>query len=161
MEPDEPRTLGKYQLLEVVGRGGMGEVVKAWQPDLSRFVAIKTLLAGEQATDGFIERFKREARVAAGLAHPNIVQVFDFGTEGRLHYIVMEFVEGQSLKDLLAKGPLKPERAIRIALSVARTLQFAHESQIVHRDVKPANLLVDARDQARILDFGLAKSLAE
>lgn len=161
MAPDEPRTLGKYQLLEVVGRGGMGEVVKAWQPDLSRHVAIKTLLSGEQATEGFLERFKREARVAAGLAHPNIVPIFDFGTEGKLHYIVMEYVEGRSLKELLAKGRLEPDRALRIALSVARTLQFAHERGIVHRDVKPANLLVDAKDQVRILDFGLAKSLAE
>lgn len=161
MPADAPRTLGKYQLLDVVGRGGMGEVVKAWQPDLNRFVAIKTLLAGEQATEGFIERFQREARVAAGLAHPNIVQVHDFGTEGRLHYIVMEFVEGRSLKELLAAGRIEPERALRIALSVARTLQFAHERKIVHRDIKPANLLVDPEGRVRILDFGLAKSLAE
>jgi predicted Ser/Thr protein kinase/tetratricopeptide (TPR) repeat protein len=161
MSSEVTRTLGKYQLLEVLGRGGMGEVVKAWQPDLNRFVAIKTLLAGEQATDGFLERFRREAQVAAGLAHPSIVQVYDFGTEGRLHYIVMEYVEGRSLKEVLARGKLEPAEALRIARAAARTLQFAHERKIVHRDIKPANLLIDPQGRVRILDFGLAKSLAE
>ncbi len=161
MSSEPPRTLGKYQLLDLLGRGGMGEVVKAWQPDLNRFVAIKTLLAGEHATDGFLERFRREAQVAAGLAHPSLVQVYDFGTEGRLHYIVMEYVEGRSLREVLAKGKLEPAEALRIALSAARALQFAHERKIVHRDIKPANLMLDPQGRVRILDFGLAKSLAE
>ncbi len=161
MSSEPPRTLGKYQLLDLLGRGGMGEVVKAWQPDLNRFVAIKTLLAGEYATDGFLERFRREAQVAAGLAHPSLVQVYDFGTEGRLHYIVMEYVEGRSLREVLGKGKLEPAEALRIALSAARALQFAHERKIVHRDIKPANLMLDPQGRVRILDFGLAKSLAE
>ncbi len=156
-----PKTLGKYQVLGAIGRGGMGEVYKAFQPDLNRHVAIKTLLSGEQATPDFLERFQREARVAAGLAHPNIVPIFDFGSEGKLHYLVMEYVEGRSLKDLLAEKRLDPESALKIAHTVARALQFAHERRIVHRDVKPANLLLDRQGRVRILDFGLAKSLAD
>ena len=156
-----PERLGKYQLLEVIGRGGVGEVFKAFQPDLNRTVAIKTLLAGEQASEDFIRRFQREASVAANLVHPNIVQVHDLGTEGRLHYIVMEYVEGKSLKEVAAERRLDVREALEIARSVARTLQFAHEKRIIHRDIKPANLVRDAQGRVRILDFGLAKSLAD
>ncbi|HYF00987.1 MAG TPA: protein kinase, partial [Planctomycetota bacterium] len=156
-----PKTLGKYDILDVLGRGGMGQVYLARDPQLDRTVAIKTLLAGEQATERFLERFRREAQMTAALQHPNIVRVYDFGTEGKLHYIVMEHVDGRPLQDLLAQGRLEPERALRIAYSVARTLQFAHERRIVHRDIKPANLVVDAQGRVHILDFGLAKSLAD
>jgi tRNA A-37 threonylcarbamoyl transferase component Bud32 len=157
-----PKTLGKYQILGAVGRGGMGEVYKAYQPDLHRHVAIKTLLAGEQATEEFLSRFQREARVAAKLVHPNIVQIHDIAAEGRLHYIVMEYVEGRSLKDLLAeKGKFDPETAFKIGHFVARALRFAHDQKVIHRDIKPANVLIDRQGRVKILDFGLAKSLAE
>lgn len=156
-----PKTLGKYQILGPIGQGGMGEVFKAWQPDLHRHVAIKTLLAGEQATEEFLQRFQREARTVAKLSHPNIVPIYDSGVEGRLHYFVMELVEGRSLRDILQERPLSPEKALRIAYTVARALQHAHEQQIMHRDVKPANLIIDVQGRVRILDFGLAKSLGE
>jgi serine/threonine-protein kinase len=157
-----PKTLGKYQILGPLGQGGMGEVYKAYQPDLRRTVAIKTLLAGEHASPDSLERFLREARVAAQLVHPNIVQIYDIGIEGRLRYIVMEHVEGRSLKGLLAeRGRLDAPTALRIARSVARALQFAHERGVIHRDIKPANILLDRRGRVRLLDFGLAKSLTE
>jgi len=157
-----PKTLGKYQILGPIGRGGMGEVYKAYQPDLHRHVAIKTLLAGEEASQDFLERFQREARVAAKLVHPNIVQIHDLGVSGKLHYIVMEHVEGRSLRDLLAeKKKLDVETALKLAHFVARGLRFAHEHKIIHRDIKPGNILIDKQGRVRILDFGLAKSLAE
>jgi predicted Ser/Thr protein kinase len=157
-----PKTLGKYQILGPIGRGGMGEVYKAYQPDLRRHVAIKTLLAGEHASQDFLERFQREARVAAKLVHPNIVQIHDIGVEARLHYIVMEHVEGRSLRDLLGeKKKLDVETALKIAHFVARALRFAHEHKIIHRDIKPGNILIDKQGRVRILDFGLAKSLAD
>jgi tRNA A-37 threonylcarbamoyl transferase component Bud32 len=156
-----PKTLGKYQIVGLVGRGGMGEVFKAFQPDLNRHVAIKTMLAGEQASEEFLRRFQREARTAAGLVHPNIVQIYDFGAEGKLHYIVMEFVEGRSLNQIMAEKKLGVQKSLRIAHTVARTLQFAHDRQIIHRDIKPANVLIDRQGRVRILDFGMAKSLAD
>ena len=147
-----PKTVGKYQVLGTIGRGGMGEVFKAYQADLRRHVAIKTLLSGEQASQEFLERFQREARMAAKLSHPNIVPIYDIGAEGKLHYIVMEYVEGRSLKQLLEEKKLDSEKSLRIAYTVARALQFAHEHKIVHRDVKPANLLLDKQGRVRILD---------
>lgn len=154
-----PKTVGKYQVLGPIGRGGMGEVFKAYQADLHRHVAIKTLLSGEQATEEFLQRFQREARMVAKLSHPNIVPIYDIGVEGRLHYIVMEYVEGRSLKEILEEKKLPEDKSLRIAYTVARALQFAHEHKIVHRDVKPANLLIDRQGRVRILDFGLARSL--
>jgi len=154
-----PKAVGKYQVLGSIGRGGMGEVFKAYQPDLHRHVAIKTLLSGEQASEEFLQRFQREARMAAKLAHPNIVPIYDIGAEGKLHYIVMEYVEGRSLKQLLEEKKLDPEKSLKIALTVAKTLQFAHEQHIVHRDIKPANLILDKQGRVRILDFGLARSM--
>jgi serine/threonine protein kinase len=154
-----PKTVGKYQVLGSIGRGGMGEVFKAYQSDLNRHVAIKTLLSGEQATEEFLQRFQREARVAAGLSHPNIVPIYDIGAEGKLHYIVMEYVEGRSLKQLLEEKKLDADKSLRIAHTIARALQFAHEHKIVHRDVKPANVLIDKQGRVKILDFGLARSM--
>ncbi|HLY07732.1 MAG TPA: protein kinase [Planctomycetota bacterium] len=154
-----PKTVGKYQVLGTVGRGGMGEVFKAYQPDLHRHVAIKTLLSGEQASEEFLQRFQREARMAAMLSHPNIVPIYDIGAEGKLHYIVMEYVEGRSLKQLLEEKRLDPDKCLRIAYTVARALQFAHDHKVVHRDIKPANLILDKQGRVKILDFGLARSL--
>jgi predicted Ser/Thr protein kinase len=137
----------------------MGEVFKAYQPDLHRHVAIKTLLSGEQASEEFLERFQREARMAAMLSHPNIVPIYDIGAEGKLHYIVMEYVEGRSLKQLLEEKRLDPDKSLRIAYTVARALQFAHDRKVIHRDIKPANLILDRQGRVKILDFGLARSM--
>ncbi|MBV8880236.1 MAG: serine/threonine protein kinase, partial [Planctomycetaceae bacterium] len=133
-----PKAVGKYQVLGAIGRGGMGEVFKAYQPDLHRHVAIKTLLSGEQASEEFLQRFQREARMAAMLSHPNIVPIYDIGVEGKLHYIVMELVEGRSFKQLLEEKRLDPDKSLRIAYTLARALQFAHDHKVVHRDIKPA-----------------------
>src|SRR5207247_1243858 len=138
-----PKSLGKYVIVGPIGKGGMGEVFKAFQPDLNRHVAIKTLLAGEQASEDFLQRFQREARLAAELVHPNIVQIHDIGIEGKLHYIVMEYVEGRSLKQIMAEKRLDPDSALKIAHSIARALKFAHDQKIIHRDIKPANILLD------------------
>jgi serine/threonine-protein kinase len=154
-----PKTVGKYQVLGEVGRGGMGEVFKAYQPDLHRHVAIKTLLSGEQASEEFLQRFHREARMAAMLSHPNIVPIYDIGAEGKLHYIVMEYVEGRNFKQLLEEKKLDPDKSLRIAYTLARALQFAHDHKVIHRDIKPANLILDKQGRVKILDFGLARSL--
>jgi len=154
-----PKSIGKYQILGEAGRGGMGEVFKAYQPDLRRHVAIKTLLSGEQASEEFLERFQREARMAAMLSHPNIVPIYDIGAEGKLHYIVMEYVEGRSLKQLLEEKRLDADKSLRIAFTVARALQFAHDRKVIHRDIKPANLILDKQGRVKILDFGLARHL--
>ncbi len=156
-----PRTLGKYRIVGLVGRGGMGEVYKAFQPDLNRYVAVKTMIAGEQAGEDFLRRFQREARLAAQVVHPNIVQIHDFGIEGKLHYLVMEYVEGRSLRQLLTDKKLDVAKSLKIVHTVLRALQFAHDQKVVHRDVKPANILIDKQGRVRILDFGLAKSLLD
>ncbi|GEM_PF-2543838 len=156
-----PEKLGKYELVSPLGQGGMGVVWRARHTELGRDVAIKVMLAGEHASEEMLQRFRREARLAAKLQDPGIVHVFDYGNEGRLHYFVMELVEGQSLKELLAKGPLPVDRAVRIATEAARALAAAHEAGVVHRDVKPGNLLIDTKGRVRVADFGLAKDLSD
>lgn len=156
-----PEKLGKYDLVSPLGQGGMGVVWRARQVDLGRDVAIKIMLSGEHASEEMLERFRREARLAAKLQDPGIVHVFDYGNEGRLHYFVMELVEGQSLKELIAKGPLPVDRAVRIAADAAKALGAAHDAGVVHRDVKPGNLLIDTKGRVRVADFGLAKDLSD
>ena len=156
-----PEKLGKYDLISPLGQGGMGVVWRARQADLGRDVAIKVMLSGEHASEEMLQRFQREARLAAKLQDPGIVHVFDYGNEGRLHYFVMELVEGQSLKELLAKGPLPVDRAVRIAVEAAKALGAAHDMGVVHRDVKPGNLLIDTKGRVRVADFGLAKDLSD
>ncbi|MBI2900495.1 MAG: protein kinase [Planctomycetes bacterium] len=155
-----PASVGKYRIEGFLGAGGMGQVFKGTHPDLKRTVAIKVLRTIDGAGNA-ARRFVREAQLSAKLVHPNIVQVYDAGEEQDRHYIVMEYVPGRSLKEAMAKGPMAPREALRIALIVARALQFAHEQGVVHRDVKPSNILLDAKGTPRLLDFGLAKSVEE
>jgi tRNA A-37 threonylcarbamoyl transferase component Bud32 len=159
--PEEvARLFPQFELLECLGRGGMGAVYKARQPKLDRFVALKILLAGRQASAPFAERFAREARALARLNHPAIVAVHDFGEAGGYPYLVMEFVDGLSLRQLLERGKLEPEQALTIVPKICEALQFAHQQGVVHRDIKPENILLDRQGQVKIADFGIAKILA-
>ncbi len=149
--------IGHYTIVSELGRGGMGIVYKAHEDSLNRFVAIKVL--GEHLTEdpAHIERFVREAKSAASLNHPNIVQIYAISEEDGKHFFVMEYVTGRSLSQILrTSGPLEPEQAARIALQTASGLRAAHEQGIIHRDIKPANLLIDDRGLVKIADFGLA-----
>jgi serine/threonine protein kinase len=153
---------GRYRLLELLGRGGMGEVWRAYDTAANnRTVAIKLLpphLAGDST---FVERFRREADAAACLNNPHIVPIHNYGEiDGRL-YVDMRLVEGRNLQEVLAEGPLEPERAVRIVEQVARALHAAHRIGLVHRDVKPSNILLDDDDFAYLIDFGIARAAGE
>ncbi|MDW8344668.1 MAG: PQQ-binding-like beta-propeller repeat protein [Verrucomicrobiae bacterium] len=148
---------GNYELLEEVGRGGVGVVFKARQKGLDRIVALKLLLSGPTASQDQLQRFLTEARAAARLQHPNIVPIHDFGVHDGQHYFTMEFIEGESLAGILARGPMPVRQALMIARQVAAALQYAHEHGVVHRDIKPGNILIDQRGDVRVTDFGLAK----
>lgn len=150
--------LGPYEIRECIGSGGMATVYKAYHPALERLVAIK-VLSPELARDtAFLERFKREARIIASLRHPHIVPVYDLQWEQEPIYIVMDYIEGGSLKDRLGK-PLDLNFLLRVVIEVADALCYAHQEGIVHRDVKPGNILLDKRERAYLSDFGLAKQL--
>src|SRR6266542_948548 len=148
------------EILECLGRGGMGAVYKARQPKLDRFVALKILTRSQDhgITDTeFAARFQQEARALARLNHPDIVAVYDFGEAGGYHYLLMEYVDGLTLRQLLQAHKLSPEQALSIVPKICAALQFAHERGIVHRDIKPENILLDKQGQVKIADFGIAK----
>jgi tRNA A-37 threonylcarbamoyl transferase component Bud32 len=150
----------RYELEEVVGHGGMSTVYKAHDSLLERNVALKVLHQQYNEDEDFVERFKREARSVAQLQHPNIVTVIDRGEEAGRQYIVFEFIDGENLKELVVrKGRLGLRDALEIALEVARGLAFAHDHGLVHRDVKPQNVLLNGDGRAKVTDFGIARSL--
>ena len=147
----------QLEILECLGRGGMGVVYKARQKTLNRFVALK-LLAPERVRDAkFAERFTREAQALAALNHPNIVTIHDFGQAGGFYFLLMEFVDGVNLRQLLRTRKFTPEEALAIVPPLCDALQFAHERGIVHRDIKPENLLLDKTGRVKVADFGIAK----
>ena len=149
---------GRYRLGRSLGHGGMATVHVARDETLGRDVAIKRLSEALSGDEVFRERFMREARTAAGLSHPNIVGVFDVGDEGGIPYIVMECVEGRTLAELLAQnGPLDPDRTVDLILQACAGLEHAHAAGLVHRDIKPQNLLVRDDDTLKIVDFGIAR----
>lgn len=157
------KVLNKYQILEQVGRGGMGIVYKAQDEELGRIVAIKELLINEGLSENekiqIIQRFQREAKTASALKHENLVSVFDFGESDSKHYIVMEFLKGKNLKEYLEqKYRFKLETLLSIFIQVAKGLAYAHSKNIIHRDIKPANIQLMERNLVKITDFGLAKS---
>ncbi len=153
------RLFPQLEILEFIGKGGMGAVYKARQPALDRFVALKILTPKPDGDPGFAERFNREARALARLTHPNIVAVHDFGRADTLHFLIMEFVDGANLRQVERAGRLRPEQALEIVPQICDALQFAHAEGIVHRDIKPENILLDKKGRVKITDFGIAKIL--
>ncbi len=158
--PEEaPLRLGDYELLEEIARGGMGVVYRARQLSLKRIVAVKILLNGPFSRPDFIRRFRNEAEATAALRHPNIVPVYEVGEADGHHFLSMEYVEGQNFAEVVRPQPLDPCRAARYLKTIAEAVHHAHQRGVLHRDLKPSNVLLDAFDQPRVTDFGLAKML--
>src|SRR5262249_7547799 len=149
--------LGLYEVVSPLGAGGMGEVYRARDTRLAREVAIKVLPAELSSDPSRLRRFEKEARSASGLNHPNIVTIYDIGSEGGISYIAMERVEGETLRKQLVGGPMPTKKLISVATQIAEGLAKAHEAGIVHRDLKPENVMVTRDGLVKILDFGLAK----
>src|SRR5271156_4592126 len=151
---------GRYELTHMVARGGMAQVYRARDRLLDRPVALKVLFPELSVDRAFVERFRREAQAAANLSHPNIVPVFDWGEDGGTYFIVMEFIDGRPLSAILrTAGPLHPDRAAEITGDVALALDYAHDHGVIHRDVKPGNVLITDEGQVKVTDFGIARAL--
>lgn len=149
----------RYEIIDSVGSGGMADVYKAKDHRLSRFVAIKVLKAEYSSDKSFVNKFRGEAQSAAGLSHPNIVNVYDVGDDGGLHYIVMELVEGITLKRFIErKGKLEIKEAVGIAIQIAQGMEAAHDNNIIHRDIKPQNIIISRDGKVKVTDFGIAKA---
>lgn len=151
---------GRYEIIKSIGEGGMANVYKAKDIILDRFVALKVLRGDLSGDEKFLRRFQREALAASSLSHPNIVEMYDVGEEGDLHYIVMEYIDGETLKQLLKKrGHLAVGEAVDIMGQIARGIKVAHDSYIIHRDLKPQNIMIKENGMIKITDFGIAMAL--
>jgi hypothetical protein len=153
------QSLGRYHILEQLGEGGMATVYKAYDTRLERNVAIKVILPGKEHSDKFLKRFEREAKALAQLSHPNIVGVIDYGEQDSMPYLVMEYLPGGTLKHKLNGKPMPWQPAAQLLLPVARALAYAHSQKIIHRDVKPSNILITQSGEPMLSDFGIAKML--
>src|SRR5512143_1711230 len=151
--------LGPYEILDLVGAGGMGEVYRARDPRLGRDVAIKVLPAEVGADPERLRRFEQEARAVAALSHPNILTVFDVGTHEGVPYVVMELLQGETLREMVSRRVPTQRQVLSFAVQVAKGLDAAHAKGIVHRDLKPENVFVTADGRVKVLDFGLAKQV--
>src|SRR6185503_10388615 len=154
------RTLGKYRLVAKLGRGGMAEVYKAYQPGLNRYVGIKVLHSHLLGEENFVARFEREALAVGKLRHPNIVQVFDFDREGETYFMAMEFIDGPTLKDELEARhttgqPFTLNEVARIFTGLCSAIDYAHARNMIHRDLKPANVMINHEGQVVLTDFGI------
>ena len=160
MSPSKDVYGGRYEVLGRAGAGGMAEVYRARDELLGREVALKVLSERFAHDRSFVERFRREAQSAANLSHPNIVSLYDYGSDDGAYFIVMEYIDGQSLSEVIAsEAPLMPERAADIASDVAGALQRAHTAGLVHRDIKPGNIMITSSGQTKVTDFGIARAL--
>ena len=157
----EPVPFGRYRLIELLGRGGMGEVWRAYDTDTDRVVAIKLLPASLSDDEDFQRRFRREAHAAARLSNPHVIPIHHYGEIDDRLYVDMRLVEGRDLGNVLADGPLEPGRAVRIIDQVAKALHAAHKVGLLHRDIKPSNILLDDDDFAYLIDFGIARAADE
>ena len=152
---------GRYRLLDVIGDGGMARVFRATDTRLDRTVAIKLLREQFTGEPQFIERFKQEARLAAALAHPNVVGVYDVGEENGQYYMVMEYVPGDNLKQIISReAPMPLGTVVGFMRQLAAALDYAHTHGVIHRDIKPENILVTDRREVKVGDFGIARALA-
>src|ERR1700752_2761969 len=151
--------LGPYEIIAAVGAGGMGEVYRARDTKLGRDVALKILPAAFASDPDRLARFHREAQVLASLNHPHIGAIYGFEDSGETHALVLEFVDGPTLADRIAQGPIPLDEALPIATQIAEALEAAHEQGIIHRDLKPANIKVRPDGTVKVLDFGLAKAM--
>ncbi|MCR5387961.1 MAG: Stk1 family PASTA domain-containing Ser/Thr kinase [Lachnospiraceae bacterium] len=159
MEMNEMVIAGRYEIIERIGSGGMSDVFKARDIALSRYVAIKILKADYAEDINFVSKFHSEAQAAASLEHPNIVNIYDVGSDDHVHYIVMEYVSGVTLKTYIEKkGRLTSKEAISVAVQVARGIGAAHEKQIIHRDIKPQNIMISSGGGVKVMDFGIARA---
>ncbi|MGH2978912.1 MAG: protein kinase domain-containing protein, partial [Solirubrobacterales bacterium] len=154
------RLNGRYRIEDRIGSGGMSTVYRAFDETLEREVAIKIMHSDISSDDAALERFRREARTVAQLSHPHVVMVIDAGEDAGHPYIVFEYVRGETLKDRIRReGPLPVAEAVAYAIEIGRALQAAHERGLVHRDVKPQNVLLDEEGRAKVTDFGIARGL--
>ena len=152
--------IGRYEILARIGGGGMALVYKAYDTVLQRHVAVKVLRDQFVHDEEFIQRFRREARSAASLSHPNVVSIYDVGQDGDIHYIVMEYIEGGTLNDIIKeRAPLQPEEATGIAAQICDALSHAHQNGIIHRDIKPHNILINRNGRIKVTDFGIARAV--
>ena len=151
------KTLGQYRIEEKLGAGGMGEVYRAHDERLDRDVAMKVLPAKMLTDEVARKRFRKEALALSKLNHPNIATIYDFDTQDGVDFLVMEYVEGTTLSEKLSNGPLPEEKVTKLGRQVADALEEAHEHGVIHRDLKPGNVMVTPKDHAKVLDFGLAK----